>query len=299
MPLNETDKAWIRQEIQAAHRRHGWGKLTGFIKDWSGAGAAAGILLFIATQWGGYIEFRTGTNLRLGNIEDSIKQIRRDLSPLQIGAVASLPSDSFQAALPQLKSALSIAKKEQVPVAPKIVSQLQSNFLSANQDSPDFWPTVSEFISYRSESAVPPLKANLPHCTDGEPSRSEVTAVRPNSVDFSARVYQDCVVTLDSTADMAKINWLILHDAPFLTFRHCLIVYRGGPLDLIVEVTNLPAMVQVGKKPPILTTFSGRTLHFDNCRFDFAFSSPPPRQGQHFVKQLLAQSPTSADVQVG
>jgi hypothetical protein len=246
MPLNETDKAWIRQEIQAAHKRHGWGRLTGFIKDWSGAGAAAGILIFLATQWSGYIEFRTGTNIRLGNIEDSIKQIHRDLAPLQIGAQASLPADSFQSSLPQLKSALSIAKKERLPVSPKVVSELQSNFLSANQGSPDFWPTVSEFISYRSDSTVPPLKANLPNCTDGEPSRSNVAAVRPRSVDISVRAYEDCLVTLDSVTDVAKINWLILHDGPFLTFKHCLIVYRGGPLNLIVELKDYPVMLQAG-----------------------------------------------------
>jgi hypothetical protein len=28
MALNEADKAWVRQEIQSAHRRHGLGKLT-------------------------------------------------------------------------------------------------------------------------------------------------------------------------------------------------------------------------------------------------------------------------------
>jgi hypothetical protein len=78
-----------------------------------------------------------------------------------------------------------------------------------------------------------------------------------------------------------------------------LIVYRGGPLNLIVELKDFPAMVQVGKNPPIPTTFSGPTLHFDNCRFDFAFTSPPPQQGQHFTQQLLAQSATSADVRVG
>ena len=106
-------------------------------------------------------------------------------------------------------------------------------------------------------------------------------------------------MTLDSTTDMAKINWLILHEAPFLTFRHCLIVYRGGPLNLIVELKSFPMMVQVGKRPPTVQTFSGRTLRFENCRFDFAFSSPPPQEGQHFTSQLLAQSATSAEVGVG
>jgi hypothetical protein len=91
MPLNPTDKAWITLEIQNALKRKGWGRLTGFIKDWSGASAAIGILIFLATQWGGYIEFRTGTNLRLGNIDVRLGNIEARLASITASLALNKP----------------------------------------------------------------------------------------------------------------------------------------------------------------------------------------------------------------
>ena len=77
MPLNETDKAWIRQEIQSAHKRRGFGKFTGFIKDWGGTSAAGAIVILAFTQWGAYVEFRTHTGDRLDTIERTIHDQQR------------------------------------------------------------------------------------------------------------------------------------------------------------------------------------------------------------------------------
>ena len=77
MPLNETDRAWIRQEIQSAHRRRGLGKFTGFIKDWGGTSAAVAIVIFAFTQWGAYVQFRTHTGDRLDTIEHTIYGLQR------------------------------------------------------------------------------------------------------------------------------------------------------------------------------------------------------------------------------
>jgi hypothetical protein len=100
MALNNTDKAWITLEIQTALKRKGWGKLTGFIKDWSGTGAAIGILIFMATQWGGYIEFRTGANLRLGNIEGRLGNIEQRLASITASLALTKPQAKNE--LPQL-----------------------------------------------------------------------------------------------------------------------------------------------------------------------------------------------------
>ena len=47
MPLNETDKAWIRETIRDAHKRSRFGKFASFIKEWGGVGAAMAFLLFV------------------------------------------------------------------------------------------------------------------------------------------------------------------------------------------------------------------------------------------------------------
>lgn len=77
MPLNDTDKGWIRNEIQITHKRQGLGKLSGFFKDWSGFGAAIAILIFIFTQWGNYVEFRTRTSDRLDGLERDVHSLQR------------------------------------------------------------------------------------------------------------------------------------------------------------------------------------------------------------------------------
>ena len=76
MPLNETDKACIREHVRGAHERHGWGKFTGAIKDRGGAGAAITILILALTRWTTYIEFRTQTNDRLGTTPIDTQSIR-------------------------------------------------------------------------------------------------------------------------------------------------------------------------------------------------------------------------------
>jgi len=92
MPLNETDKAWVRENVKAAHERNGWGKLTGAIKDWSGAGAAIAILILGVTQWTAYIEFRTQTNDRLSIIEKKV-------TTSELQSQISLPQAAFDKAL--------------------------------------------------------------------------------------------------------------------------------------------------------------------------------------------------------
>ena len=51
MPLDETDEAWIRQEIAASHTRKGWGHVSGFLKDWGGLLGIGGLIVFVLTQW--------------------------------------------------------------------------------------------------------------------------------------------------------------------------------------------------------------------------------------------------------
>src|SRR6516165_5783623 len=77
MPLNETDKAWVRETIRDAHKRSRLGKFTSFLKEWSGVGAAMAFLLLVFTQWNTYIEFRTRTDDRLKSIEDDLRILKK------------------------------------------------------------------------------------------------------------------------------------------------------------------------------------------------------------------------------
>ena len=104
MPLNETDKAWIRQEIQAAHKRAGWSKLTGFVKDWFGAGAAITIIVLFFNQMNAYTEFRVHTNDRLEVIEKALLTIQASSAPKKVlSELASLPPISLGKICPRFE----------------------------------------------------------------------------------------------------------------------------------------------------------------------------------------------------
>ncbi len=275
MPLNEMDRAWVRQEIQATPKRHGLEKLTGFIKDWGGLGGAVAILVFAATQWNSYIEFRAATNQRLGSIEKSLDKLNGTLSSLQLTTHSSLTTGAFQSTLPELKSALVTAKKEKAPVAPKVINELQQKLLQSDPKAPDFWPAVGAFISYRSvltHEDIANLQKSMPICTDHAPQNATLAQdVSPGTqtVKINPALYENCQLQLDSPEQNAKISYFA-QTFPALTFRHCLVNYNGGLVQL-----------RLGMWP----------LTFENCLWNISLPGLPPPNGQKVTETLLAGDP--------
>jgi hypothetical protein len=171
MALNNTDKAWITQEIQSALKRKGWGRLTGFIKDWSGASAAIGILIFLATQWGGYIEFRTGTNLRLGNIEGRLGNIEERLASITASLVLTKPQAKGELVqlmqqnlthqkdsglgLKTIAALAAKAQEQKVDTDPKQVADVGTDLTSRpelfkGQQRADAWSALTGLLNYSS-----------------------------------------------------------------------------------------------------------------------------------------------------
>jgi hypothetical protein len=155
MPLNETDKAWTRQETQAAHKREGWGKLTGFLKDWSGFGGCIAIALFLTLQWGGYVEFRTNTKDRLDTLEqkdipalskrlDRIESNLQDLTSIvhtvRLNQISSNPSDPSSSE--QVTKLLISAKNKKVNLDPTAIRNNGTKFIEAAHNNPNAWSGV-------------------------------------------------------------------------------------------------------------------------------------------------------------
>jgi hypothetical protein len=155
MPLNENDRAWIRQEIQAAHKRAGWSKLTGFLKDWSGVGAALTVVVLLFTQWTAYTEFRVHTNDRLEDIENALRTLQASSSPKRVlSELATLPPKDLGKSL----SALRIVAQQpvaEVKPAPATLQDVQRNLLRVDENAPDYWPTVLQFIGFASTAIAP------------------------------------------------------------------------------------------------------------------------------------------------
>ncbi|HEX4005786.1 MAG TPA: hypothetical protein VHX60_06405 [Acidobacteriaceae bacterium] len=294
MPLNETDRAWVRETIQNTLNINGRGRLARFTKDWSGAGAAIAIVLFMALQWTAYVEFRTQTNDRLGRIEG---QLAKQTAVTQ----ASLPASEFRAALPDLGSALQTMQKEKISISPVTVDAIQKKMIATESSALGYWPAAAEFISYRSRNqAQNPsqlLNANLPNCTDSDPHPPIVTNASPDRGpdgmyhgSFNGPYYENCRFELDSPDADSKVNSMLMARAPFLSFKHCLIVYRGGAIDLILAFQNKPYAIEIPEQHLVLpaTPYLGPALIFGQCIFDFRLTAAPPPKGQDFTQRLLA-----------
>ncbi len=166
MPLNATDKAWITLEIQNALKRKGWGKLTGFLKDWSGAGAAITILVLFFTQWTGYIEFRTKTGDRLDAIEKILPQISASLELLKPHAGNTLPQVMKDAinnksdrkiGLNTVAALATQAKEQGIAANPKEIAEvghelttIPALFTPQHSQSDDAWEALTGLLNYSS-----------------------------------------------------------------------------------------------------------------------------------------------------
>jgi len=284
MALNETDKAWIRQEIQAAMKRRGWGKFTGFIKDWSGAGAAAGVLIFVLTQWTGYTEFRVSTGYRLDSIERELKGIRDELTKQSLANQAIL---------------FGAEQQENTKAPYKLLSTLASRLVQSDKSTPSYWPTAAEFISYRSRIVSPDaqvlLNSHLPNCIDSDPFPIRVAEVDSRGAikRLENAHYDNCRFTLDSIEDDRRIMSFVAKYGT-IEFRHCLIVYKGGEMIVptYLHISNVPLTAITGKGKGASIDYNGPALQFIDCAFDFSAPGTVPTNAQKLIEALLPQSGT-------
>lgn len=155
MPLNDGDRAWIRQSIQDAHKRSGLGRLTGFIKDWSGTSAAVAILILAFTQWNTYTEFRVHTSDRLDAIDKTLLTLRASDSPAAVlTEISELSDQRFAANLPALQK-VAEQRVEEVKPTPPILHTVARKLLVVDERSPNYWATVLQFIAFASSGLSP------------------------------------------------------------------------------------------------------------------------------------------------
>jgi hypothetical protein len=322
MKLRPEDKKWLSDEIgvQVKHgiaeavdefKPHGWKKAAFWIRQ---LGPIATSIAIIVTLLGITLsslyysfsnvreetKFRTTTEDALKSIKSDIADIRGNLGKQSVINHAALPLSEFKATLPDLRSAIATVKEQDVKVAPNVISDLQQKLLTA-KDAPDFWPTAAQFINYRSQLAISDFqdlqRPTLPDCTDHDPSPTKVETISKDRHQFTVRsgYYDNCRLTLDSPQDDAKINSILESTAFMLTFRHCVVVYRGGEINLIVAFNNRPlTLFPIGHPESAFTTapFTGRTLFFENCLFEIELDGQPPLPGQQFTQNLLATNGT-------
>ena len=289
--LNEQDRAWIRETIQTAHKAHGWSKFTRFIKDWSGTSAAVAIILFVATQWTGYVEFRTQTNGRLTEIE---KQLTR----LNLATSASLSPGSFASNLQQLGTDIRQAQEKKVDITGGILNDLQQKLIGTDSGAQGYWPTAVQLVDYKYRASASVSKPR--NCLDTvSPDAPEVDRLTTNTgvVDYPSfsgpqtpgwmahLMLGNCNLNLDDNGDFystsaGKFFQRVKEHHPqaslfFLVLNNAHITYSGGKM--------LPV--------------SG--IQFTNCTFEFKPPTGiPSKLTQSITTQLLAANAYQGTIQL-
>lgn len=248
---------------------------------------------------------RTHTN-------DRFKAIEKKLTASELQSQASVPQAVFEKTLPDLRSAVTDARKKDVRVSPAVIEDLRSKLLATSSSTPEFWPTVSEFVSYRSlvaselpEQARKLRTEEIRTCTDSLPQPMRLKEVlSPQRAITTRGVYENCRFVLDSPEQDATLNAILKGNTSLITFRNCLIEYHGGDINLILAWDKEPFTMTLegrGSEDPnriIHPTLSGPAIEFENCVFNFSFQTAPPPKGQQFSTALLAQNAASVSLPV-
>ncbi len=258
-----------------------------------------------------------GIKETLGNVQDTTTRIESSLETLkpfihdvilrQFENASKLPIATFQQRLPALKDLLSVAKNQKVKIDPKIVNQMGGKLTELPTRPTDYWQAAANLVSYRSFNTTSwTPQANLLNCTDTAPETATITAPLTSAagkleLKASMGEYRNCRITLDSPQDGKHLNSLLAGGMASITFYRCVVVYRGGPIALILAWDNHVLDSAAGGKKEASATMStsGNTVRFMDCIFDFSVQPFPSPQVQRLTEFLLAQNTPNINLPLG
>lgn len=199
------------------------------------------------------------------------------------------------------------AQEQRITTDPVAIEEVVRDLLSIKNRNADFWRASTSLLNYRSFDMSPKQTADLsisslPNCTNSKPQPFRITQVGPKGdvEKFSNPYYENCLFTLDSAEDDARINSMVMDGFPVIEFRHCLIVYKGGDFTLVswIHMENASTWTS-GKGRGLTLNFNGPTLWFTGCLFDFSVSSQTPEPGKEIMQALLSQTGMSLGIPLG
>jgi len=173
LAIRKEDWPSINQAIANAIdplRPSGWRKALLVLREWGVLGTIATVIVALLGIAAAAIyqatarvakeaTFETNTTRDLGEIRKDVKTIQEDLAKQNLVTHASLSLSDFKAALPEVGSAITKAKQQEVKVPPNVVDTLQQQIIAAGDATPGYWSTSAEFISYRSfDNVVHPAR---------------------------------------------------------------------------------------------------------------------------------------------
>lgn len=290
----------IEEQLAAALRQTGFGKLLSWIRNRIGAAAAITVILFVlgltvkfgfAAFYRGQkdarfqqetADFESDTNQKLTKIENHLSNLENAILALRTTQAASNPTS--KASIVEAKKALSEARKNSVHLPATVVEQSGTRFVDAASKEPAAWDAALRFLDYRSflnaaSAPSPPshrpaeweayyeFRAGEP--LPGHPSMT-ITGLVPRD---QAAITEPLGRSLLPPSTTVAPHFLILENASVwidgtrfknVIFRDSRIRYDGGP----VEMEN---------------------VYFVNCTFEFKHAPNSIR----LSKTVLASSATT------
>jgi polyhydroxyalkanoate synthesis regulator phasin len=206
---------------------------------------------------------------------DTLKPFIQDLVQSQMNKAAHMPASELQQNLSEIRNVVEVARRQKVPIEMKTVQTIEQKLRSLPSRTDQFWQVSADLISYRSLvyglDYSSTWTAPMPKCADIEPHPSTLgEAVGPGeqTVKVNPAYYENCRVQLDSAEENEKISSYAKRYVG-LTFRHCLVIYRGGPVNIRLGLG---------------------ALTFENCLLDLSIYRTPPVSGQKVTEFLLAKN---------
>jgi hypothetical protein len=168
MALSLPDKEWIRNEI----RGKGWRRLIVWAKEWGALPLIGGAIIIAFFEWNHFTNdfatFSTKTKDRLDELEKlppRLDSFEKELQRLEfyqsLKDISSSDPATFSRSLPDLRKILQHPVSEAKP-SHSLLLQLASKLRETSDASPDYWPTVLEFIQFASSAMTPPTDVPPP-----------------------------------------------------------------------------------------------------------------------------------------
>jgi hypothetical protein len=328
MKLRKEDQEWLTAEISrvvkeandtlldSLNPRPGLRRVMNWLREWGAISAIWAVPLallamvitlgiFAGSGISKNATFQAATEGRLTAIEKGLVEINKQLAQQSITNHAALPLEDFKATLPNLSTALATARKDNLVVPNTVINQLHTKLNLTDSNIPGFWPTAASLISIRSSQSQASFSRsshfpdafsgeNFPDCADTTPEPTKIAKVdSPTQAEMQWSRYTDCVLTLDSTRDTDQVN-AMMDTSIRVVFKHCIIVYRGGPIGLKLQWNGEKRDAFMGDKnnpqPLGKIVLTGQTVEFEDSTFEFTIPAAPPKSGQVAMKMLLAQS---------
>jgi hypothetical protein len=173
MPLRKDQQDFIRDEVKAqigdavdSFKPHGWRRVTHFLREWGIAGAiiTASVAMLAVTLGALYqsfshvreeTAFRVRTSDRLDNIEAILRELRASQSPAPVlKEISGLAPKEFARSLPALRR-VGEQPVSAVRPAPAELHAVAQKLLQTNETTPNYWPTVLQFIKFASAGLSP------------------------------------------------------------------------------------------------------------------------------------------------